>query len=113
MSFPIQMVSGANVNALPPAEPAQGVFVGNESPIDSPADLVGKKIAVNEINQFVTSNWLKANGVEPDSVSFVALPFAEQIPAVLNGRVDATYVSSNATDRSVDHTRPNRTGWNR
>lgn len=90
--FPIQMVSGANVNALPPAQPAQGVFVGNDSPINSPADLVGKKIAVNEINginQIVTSNWLKANGVEPESVSFVALPFAEQIPAVLNGRVDA------------------------
>ncbi|MER7166074.1 ABC transporter substrate-binding protein [Micromonospora sp. NPDC000207] len=90
--FPIQMVSGANVNALPPAAPAQGVFVGKDSPITAPADLAGKKIAVNEangINQIVTASWLKANGVEPESVSFVALPFAEQIPAVLGGRVDA------------------------
>ncbi len=90
--FPIQMVSGANVNALPPAEPAQGVFVAKDSPIKSAGDLAGKKIAVNEINginQIATSSWLSANGVDPASVSFVALPYAEQVTAVVNGNVAA------------------------
>ncbi|MBB5824717.1 ABC transporter substrate-binding protein [Micromonospora carbonacea] len=106
--FPIQMVSGANVNALPPAKPAQGVFVGKDSPIKSPADLAGKKIAVNEINginQIVTASWLKANGVEPDSVSFVALPFAEQIPAVLSGRVDAAQLGYSLLGNNNDGVR--------
>ncbi|WP_431977229.1 ABC transporter substrate-binding protein [Micromonospora haikouensis] len=106
--FPIQMVSGANVNALPPAKPAQGVFVGKDSPITSPADLAGKKIAVNEINginQIVTASWLKANGVEPESVSFVALPFAEQIPAVLSGRVDAAQLGYSLLGNNNDGVR--------
>lgn len=90
--FPIQMVSGANVNAVPPAQPAQGVFVAKDSAITTAKDLAGKKIAVNEINginQIVTSGWLAANGVPADQVSFVALPFAEQVPAVLRGQVAA------------------------
>ncbi|MFF3855198.1 ABC transporter substrate-binding protein [Micromonospora sp. NPDC002575] len=106
--FPIQMVSGANINALPPAKPAQGVFVGKDSPIKSPADLAGKKIAVNEINginQIVTASWLKANGVEPESVSFVALPFAEQIPAVLSGRVDAAQLGYSLLGNNNDGVR--------
>jgi NitT/TauT family transport system substrate-binding protein len=90
--FPITMVSGANVNALPPAEPSQGLFVANDSTIASAQDLVGKKIAVNEINginMIVTTAWLEANGVDPTDVQFVALPFGDQIPAVLSGTVDA------------------------
>ncbi|WP_194821985.1 ABC transporter substrate-binding protein [Micromonospora sp. S-DT3-3-22] len=106
--FPIQMVSGVNVNALPPAKPAQGVFVGKDSPIKTAADLAGKKIAVNEINginQIVTASWLKANGVESDSVSFVALPFAEQVPAVLSGRVDAAQLGYSLLGNNNDNVR--------
>jgi NitT/TauT family transport system substrate-binding protein len=90
--MPIRMVSGIAVNALPPAEPAQGVFVAKDSDISSAQDLVGKKIAVNEINginQIVTSAWLAAEGVEPIDVQFVALPFPDQAPAVVSGKVDA------------------------
>lgn len=90
--FPIRMVSGANVNALPPAEPSQGLFVTTGSSIQTAQDLVGAKVAVNEINglnMIVTQAWLAANGVDPTDVQFVALPFGDQVPAVLNGTVDA------------------------
>lgn len=109
--FPIQMVSGANVNALPPAEPAQGVFVKKGSAYKSAKDLVGKKIAVNEIggiNQIATSIWLEANGVSTDQVSFVALPYAEQVNAVNGDRVAAAQLgyallgSGGADLRSLD-----------
>lgn len=106
--FPIQMVSGAQVNALPPAEPAQGVFVAKDSDIKEAKDLVGKKIAVNEINginQIATSVWLKSNGVEPDQVQFVALPFAEQITAVLNGNVAAAQMGYQLLDARADQVR--------
>jgi NitT/TauT family transport system substrate-binding protein len=90
--FPIEMIAGANTNAVPPAEPAQGLFVGTSSKLTKPADLAGKTIAVNElngINQIVTTNWLTKNGVDTDSVRFVALPFSDQVPALLSGKVDA------------------------
>ncbi|MFI5954353.1 ABC transporter substrate-binding protein [Cryptosporangium sp. NPDC051539] len=90
--FPIEMVAGANTNATPPAKPAQGVFVGTNSPLQSAKDLAGKTIAVNELNglnQIVTSTWLKQNGVDVSSVRFVALPFSDQVPALLSGKVDA------------------------
>jgi ABC-type nitrate/sulfonate/bicarbonate transport system substrate-binding protein len=102
--FPIKIVTGAAVNALPPADPSQGLFVTTDSPIQSAQDLVGKKVAVNEINginMIVTQSWLVANGVDPADVQFVALPFQDQVPAVLSGQVDAaqsgwTYVGDNA-----------------
>jgi len=90
--FPIEMVAGANTNALPPAKPAQGVFVGTNSPLKTAKDLAGKTIAVNELNglnQIVTSTWLKQNGVDVSGVRFVALPFSDQVPALLSGKVDA------------------------
>lgn len=90
--FPIQMVAGANTNAAPPAAPAQGVFVGTNSPLKTAKDLAGKTIAVNELNglnQIVTSTWLKQNGVDVSGVRFVALPFSDQVPALLAGKVDA------------------------
>ncbi|GAA0240447.1 ABC transporter substrate-binding protein [Cryptosporangium japonicum] len=90
--FPIEMVAGANTNATPPAKPAQGVFVGTNSPLKSAKDLAGKTIAVNELNglnQIVTSTWLKQNGVDVSGVRFVALPFSDQVPALLSGKVDA------------------------
>jgi len=101
--FPIQFVVGAAVNAVPPAPPAQGLFVPKDSPIKSAADFKGKKIAVNEINgvnMIVTEQWLIANGVDPTDVQFVALPFSDQIPAALSGKVAAaqegwTFVGTN------------------
>jgi len=90
--FPIEMVAGANTNAAPPAQPAQGVFVGTDSPLKTVKDLAGKTIAVNELNglnQIVTTEWLKKNGVDTESVRFVALPFSDQVPALLSGKVDA------------------------
>lgn len=106
--FPIQMVSGAQVNSQPPAPPAQGVFVAKDSDIKEAKDLVGKKIAVNEINginQIATSTWLSANGVDPSSVSFVALPFAEQLTAVVNGNVAAAQLGTQLLGARADEVR--------
>jgi NitT/TauT family transport system substrate-binding protein len=93
--LPLEVISGAQMTAMPPLPHAQGVWVKADSPIKTPADLTGKKLGVNEIagiNQIVTAAWLKKRRVDPAGVKFVALPFPDLIPAVLSGTLDAAQV---------------------
>jgi NitT/TauT family transport system substrate-binding protein len=62
------------------------------SGIKSPAGLAGKTIAVNltnNIQTLMTSAALKADGVNPASVSYVVVPFPNMAAALKAGRVDA------------------------
>ncbi len=62
------------------------------SAIRSPRDLAHKKIAVNTLHNIVELNArsaLAANGVDPDTVTFVEVPFPEMAAALQDGRVDA------------------------
>lgn len=90
--FPIQMISGAYESPQPPLPASQALFVKTDSPIQSPKDLVGKKVGVNEIggiNHIVTVAWLKKLGVNPEDVNFVALTFPDIVAGVVSGRIDA------------------------
>lgn len=63
-----------------------------DSPIKGPQDLAGKRIAINtfrNIAELTTRSALETNGVDPNSVQFVDLPFPDMIPALQNGQVDA------------------------
>jgi NitT/TauT family transport system substrate-binding protein len=98
--LPLEVISGAQTTAMPPLPSAQGLWVKGESAIKTPADLKGKKLGVNEIagiNQIVTAAWLKRRGVDPATVKFVALPFADLIPAVISGTLDAAQVPTQRT----------------
>jgi NitT/TauT family transport system substrate-binding protein len=66
------------------------------SPIQSPADLKGKRVAVNVINSV---NWLydrafvRAKGkIDPSDVQYVEVPFPSMVDALLRGSVDAINV---------------------
>jgi NitT/TauT family transport system substrate-binding protein len=72
-----------------------GVVVKGDSPVKSPKDLAGKKVAVNTLKNIgdtsVRESVRKAGG-DPKSVEFVELPF-DQMPAALDaGQVDAAWV---------------------
>jgi NitT/TauT family transport system substrate-binding protein len=72
-----------------------GVFVMPNSPIKKPADLAGKKIAVNTLNNIgglVISAVLKQQGVDPKSVKFVEVGFPDMGPTLQRGDVDAVWV---------------------
>jgi len=72
-----------------------GVFVMPNSPIKNPADLAGKKIAVNTLNNIgglVISAVLKDQGVDPKSVKFVEVGFPDMGAALQRGDVDAVWV---------------------
>lgn len=72
-----------------------GVVVKGDSPVKSPKDLAGKKVAVNTLQNIgdtsVRESVRKAGG-DPRSVRFVELAF-DQMPAALDaGQVDAAWV---------------------
>jgi len=94
-NFPVRFVAGAYETPLPPKPEPNGLIVKADSPYREAKDLVGKRIGVNElggVNQIATSAWLRKSGIDPKSVRFVALPFPELVPAVVQGRIDATQV---------------------
>ncbi|TIC82683.1 ABC transporter substrate-binding protein [Nocardioides sp. GY 10127] len=68
------------------------VVVPAGSDISSPADLAGKKIAVNTLNNIntVTINAaVRAAGGDPSTIEYVELGFPDIAPAVASGDVDA------------------------
>jgi NitT/TauT family transport system substrate-binding protein len=70
------------------------VLVGRSSPIRSPADLAGKKVAVNILNnvQSLTLDAvLAAEGVDPSTIHYVQIPFPNMAAALQRGQVDAAY----------------------
>jgi NitT/TauT family transport system substrate-binding protein len=74
-----------------------GVLVPPGSPLKSWADFEGKKIGIPDLGglpQLLSTTALEANGVDPDSVEFVALPLPALAEAAAKGDVDATYLFS-------------------
>lgn len=72
---------------------AAGVVAKADSPINSPTDLVGKKVGVPAIK---TQTWMNirafvdAAGGDSSKIEFVEVPSAQTIDLVAQGRVDAS-----------------------
>jgi NitT/TauT family transport system substrate-binding protein len=67
-------------------------MVAKDSPIQTPADLVGKTIAVIALNSqqhFIVRMALEQAGVDPDKVKFIQLPPDSMDQALASGQVDA------------------------
>nr|WP_042191813.1 ABC transporter substrate-binding protein [Kibdelosporangium sp. MJ126-NF4]CEL20306.1 putative extracellular solute-binding protein [Kibdelosporangium sp. MJ126-NF4]CTQ97532.1 putative extracellular solute-binding protein [Kibdelosporangium sp. MJ126-NF4] len=77
---------------------AQGMFLimaGKGTRIDKPAELVGRRIAVNtksNIVELTARSALEANGVDASSVTFIEVPFPDMQSAVERGNVDAAFM---------------------
>jgi NitT/TauT family transport system substrate-binding protein len=69
-----------------------GVIAGAKSGIAKPADLVGKKVAVNQLNgtsQTLLTAALKKQGADASKVHYVEVAPEQTIGALKSGRVDA------------------------
>ena len=90
----------ADLRALPGASysAADGTFlmmVHPASDIRTPQDLAGRRIAINtfaSITELVARSALRTNGVDPDGVTFVEVPFPDMVAALGNRQVDAIVV---------------------
>ena len=95
---------GFNLRLIPPSldegrmpPGATALVVLNDSAVKSPADLVGKRVAVNSINSV---NWLydrafiRSKGkADPAQVQYLEVPFPSMVDALLGGSVDAIDVA--------------------
>lgn len=71
-----------------------GMMAIDES-ITTAADIAGKSVAVTtlqSINTIMASAWLEAEGVDPESVEFIEVPFPEMESVLLSGDVDVAYM---------------------
>jgi NitT/TauT family transport system substrate-binding protein len=65
-----------------------------DSGISAPADLVGKKLAVNTLSnvaEISSRAQIKDAGADPDAVEYTEIPFPEMIAALEQGSVDAIF----------------------
>lgn len=105
--LPVRIVAATNENIPEGAgdEDFVAIVAGPDSGVSSPADLAGKRMSVNtlnNINWLYTRAWLREQGVDPDSVELVELPFPEQVPAVLENQVAATMIGAPFRQQLVD-----------
>ena len=86
-------VSGASRDTR--SNPATSLLVRKDSDIKSAADLKGKKVGVpglTSVMDIVFRQWLKENGVAPDSVVLIEAPFPQMNDMLRGGILDAVAV---------------------
>ena len=84
-----------------------GFYVKNDSPITSPRDLIGKKVAVNTLgahSDAVLNSYLKKNGLSQDEikqVQLVVVPPNDTEEAIRRGQVDVGVLGGVLQDNAV------------
>ncbi|MFI6479465.1 ABC transporter substrate-binding protein [Nonomuraea sp. NPDC050663] len=91
----VKVVANGVSSTGTPGEDFSAVLVKADSPIQSAADLAGKKISVNQLKNIgdttIRATVRKAGG-DPAGIQFVELPFPDAPAALQNGSVDAIWV---------------------
>ncbi len=93
--LPLRIIANGVATTGDPATDYSAVVVPGNSPIQSVADLEGKRIAVNNlknIGEVTIRKGIEDAGGDPANVQFVELPFPEMPAAVQQGNVDAAWV---------------------
>ncbi|UOR01871.1 ABC transporter substrate-binding protein [Leucobacter allii] len=94
--MPIVVVSGQKY--ADPEHPLEsGVLLPPGSPVTDWADLEGKKVGIPDLGglpQLTVLRAMEENGLDADSVEFVALPLPALAEAAAKGEVDAIFVFS-------------------
>lgn len=91
----VQVVSHWTSDAETAEEAINAVIARGDSGIESPADLVGKRVAINTLSSMgdlTIRELVRQDGGDPDAVEFVELPFPDMPPALGNGQIDAVWV---------------------
>ena len=91
----LKVVSNGNNSTGNPSADFGGVVVKADSTIQSPKDLVGKKVATNTLKNIVDTSvkeLVRKDGGDPKAVSFVELPFPNMAAALAANQVDAIFV---------------------
>lgn len=93
--LPLSIVAPGSSSTGQPSKDFAGVVVHEDSAVKSAADLSGKSVAINTLNNIsdtVVRESVRKAGGDAGSVKFVELPFPDMPAAVLDARVDAAFV---------------------
>lgn len=93
--LPMTIVRPGTAAAETPADDFSTVQVPKGSDIQTVEDLAGATVAVNELDNVGTvtiREVLRREGVDPDAVSFVELPFPDMLPSLAAGSGDAAWL---------------------
>lgn len=93
--LPLKVVSNGNNSTGEDGNDFAALMVKADSPIRTAADLEGKTVAANTLQNIVDTSVrasVRKAGGDPTTVKFTALPFPEQPAALAAGRVDAVFV---------------------
>jgi NitT/TauT family transport system substrate-binding protein len=92
---PVKMLAGGVASTGRVGRDFSAIVVGYDSPIRSPKDLAGKKVAVNTLKNLgdtTVRQSVRKHGGDPAEVRFQAMPFADMPAALQAGTVDAAWV---------------------
>ena len=84
--------------------PNGGLVVEKDSPIHGPADMVGKTIAVNNLNEPTrpaTQLWLERAGLDKDAIKYVEIPMVAMTAALDSNRIDAVMLTAPVLDEAM------------
>ena len=93
--LPLQIVANGVASTGEEGADFGAVVAGAESGITGAADLAGKRVAVNTLNNIGTTTInesIRAAGGDPSGVQYVELPFPDMPAALDAGNVDAIWV---------------------
>lgn len=94
-NMPIRLVTSGNATTGDTSKDIGTMLVPSDSPIASNADLAGKSIAVNtlnNINDTIIRTAIEKAGGDPASPKFVEMPFPDMPAALASKNVDAAFV---------------------
>ena len=92
--IPITVVSASETEGTSEADNWQNIVVDGSSSIRTPADLVGKTLALNAlkgVGEVAVKAALDKRGIDPNSVKYLPIPFPTMPTALANGQVDAIW----------------------
>jgi NitT/TauT family transport system substrate-binding protein len=106
----VALVTASEVEGTSVADNWQNVVVKGSSSIQTPADLVGKTIAVNAlkgVGETIIKAALDKLGIDPNSVKLTPMPFPAMRAALNNGQVDAIHAPEPFLTQAlnIDHAR--------
>lgn len=92
--LPLKLIANADNGAETAKKEWTQLMVGKDSPIRDVKDLAGKSIAVNAlkgVGEVVIKAALDKQGVDPNSIKLLEVPFPEMPAALEKGRVDVIW----------------------
>jgi NitT/TauT family transport system substrate-binding protein len=84
--------------------PNGGLVVPKDSPIHGPGDMIGKTIAVNNLNEPTrpaVQLWLEHAGYDKDAIKFVEVPMVAMQAALDTNRIDAVMLTAPVLDEAM------------